>query len=65
MSVAELLNRKPTRIVTGQKEDGTSYFARVEAVGEDFRSEGIGADDPSRSRVHRLWGRSTCSPATP
>ena len=35
----------PKRVVTGQREDGTSYFARVDELEEDFR--GIGS--------YRLW----------
>jgi hypothetical protein len=37
--------RKPKRIVTGQREDGSSYFVSVEEVDEDFRAIGS----------HRMW----------
>ncbi len=43
--LTEIWNRKPKRIVTGQRPDGTSYFARVEEVDEDVR--GIGS--------YRMW----------
>ncbi|HWL42057.1 MAG TPA: hypothetical protein VNQ73_03865 [Ilumatobacter sp.] len=43
--ISEIFGRKPKRIVTGQHEDGTSYFVSVEEVDEDVR--GIGS--------HRMW----------
>jgi hypothetical protein len=51
-AVSEILNRKPKRIVTGQRPDGTSYFARIEEVDYDWRS----AASPDRTvDVHRMW----------
>jgi hypothetical protein len=51
-AVSEILNRRPKRIVTGQRSDGTSYFARVEEVEHDWRS----AATPDRTvDVHRMW----------
>ncbi len=53
MSLSEIMNRRPKRIVTGQRPDGTSYFARVEEVAPDFRSDASG---PSRRvDVYRMW----------
>jgi hypothetical protein len=51
-TVSEFFERTPKRIVTGQRADGTSYFARVEEAGPDFRSDGgsLGA-----TKVHRIW----------
>jgi quercetin dioxygenase-like cupin family protein len=52
-SLSEILNRRPKRVVTGQRPDGTSYFVRVEEVDADFRSDGRGA--VRRVDVHRMW----------
>jgi quercetin dioxygenase-like cupin family protein len=40
------------RLVTGLGPDGTSTFARVEEVDQDFRGE-LGTDNGAR--VHRMW----------
>jgi hypothetical protein len=53
-AVSEIFGRNPKRIVTAQREDGTSYFARVEEVQPDFRSNEDLAD-VTRTGVHRLW----------
>jgi uncharacterized cupin superfamily protein len=52
--VPEFLARLPRRIVTGQRADGTSVFARVEEVGEDARTT-AGGPNPGLT-VHRLCG---------
>jgi mannose-6-phosphate isomerase-like protein (cupin superfamily) len=41
----EFFNRKPKRVVTGQRADGSSYFVSIEEVDQDSR--GIGS--------HRMW----------
>jgi quercetin dioxygenase-like cupin family protein len=43
---------KARRIVTGLREDGTSYFARVEEVEQDYRGE-RGTD--RGAKVYRMW----------
>jgi quercetin dioxygenase-like cupin family protein len=51
--VGQLLDRTPRRIVTGQREDGTSVFARVEDAEEDARTTAGGRDHGVV--VHRIW----------
>jgi quercetin dioxygenase-like cupin family protein len=51
--LSEILNRRPKRVVTGQRPDGTSYFARVEEVDADFRSDSRAPD--RHVDVHRMW----------
>jgi quercetin dioxygenase-like cupin family protein len=54
VSLKEILARPPKRIVTGQRADGTSYFARVEEVAADWRSD---SEPPEKRRVeiYRMW----------
>ena len=40
----------PTRIISGLRDDGSSFLARVEAVEADFRSSPTGS-----TRVYRMW----------
>jgi quercetin dioxygenase-like cupin family protein len=49
-SVAELLARRPRRIVTGQRDDGASVIARADEVEPDSRSDGANG-----VLVHRMW----------
>jgi hypothetical protein len=60
--VAELLSRNPRRIVTGQRPDGTSVFARVEEVEPDSRADGNGGG--SAVIVHRMWASDQLLPIT-
>jgi quercetin dioxygenase-like cupin family protein len=49
--------RRPRRIVTGLREDGTSYLARVEEV-EEIDYGGAYPDRPTRARAtegYRIW----------
>jgi hypothetical protein len=51
--------RKPKRIVTGLREDGISYFARVEDV-EEIDYAAVYPDSPPKrppgsSQSHRMW----------
>jgi quercetin dioxygenase-like cupin family protein len=58
--VSELLERTPRRIVTGQRADGTSIFARIEDAVEDSR-----ADAGTRERgvvAHRMWANDAIVP---
>jgi quercetin dioxygenase-like cupin family protein len=48
--LAEMLARNPKRVVTGQRQEGTSVFARVEDAEPDFRSDGANG-----VVVHRMW----------
>ncbi len=54
MTINELLARRPRRIVTGQRADGTSYFARVEEVDADWRSDSV-PEEQRRVEVFRMW----------
>lgn len=51
---------KPKRMVTGLREDGVSYFARVEEVDEvDYGAAYPHLDakpEERMTRVHRIWG---------
>jgi quercetin dioxygenase-like cupin family protein len=52
-SVSDLLARGPRRIVTGQRADGTSIFARLEEAAPDSRAD---AGSFARGVVsHRMW----------
>jgi quercetin dioxygenase-like cupin family protein len=58
--VSELLARAPRRIVTGQREDGTSVFVRVEEAEEDARTAAGGR--AQGIAVHRLWASNQLLP---
>ncbi len=59
-SLPELLGRSPRRIVTGQREDGSSVFARLEEAEEDERTTTGGHEHGVI--VHRMWANDRLMP---